>query len=264
MKRSEQITELGKALASFQAEVVNPKNSAVNPYHNHRYAPLGEILATVRPVLGKHGLAVAQDTKVEGETVVITTTLLHESGEFMETDPLILPAGVKGQVTAQTIGAAITYGRRYQLSALLGISSEDDDDANSISVDQSKQQAQKKNQKQQKQSQRQTQQQQESRQTGEQSKQKKKHNTLHKTGYFSLVNYKTGTSQSGVPYAKLEVVDEETGEKMEVLKPGVEALAKTIPEDKPFHMEWEEQNGFRFIRSVNGKTLADQEKGDLR
>ena len=262
MKRSEQITELGKALASFQAQVVNPKNSAVNPYHNHRYAPLGEILATVRPVLGKHGLAVAQDTKVEGETVVITTTLLHESGEFMETDPLILPAGVKGQVTAQTIGAAITYGRRYQLSALLGISSEDDDDANSISVDQSKQQAQKKNQKQQKQSQRQTQQQQESRQTGEQSKQKKKHNTLHKTGYFSLVNYKTGTSQSGVPYAKLEVVDEETGEKMEVLckdKPGVE-LSLTIPQDEPFEMGFVGEGGFYFLTSVNGKTIDEVEK----
>src|SRR5690554_4038642 len=111
MKLNGNIGDLAKALIAFQGEVANPKNTAVNEYANgHRYAPLGEILSTVRPILAKHGLAVVQDARIDGNTVVITTTLFHESGQFLESEPLVLPAAGKGGVTAQTIGAAITYG----------------------------------------------------------------------------------------------------------------------------------------------------------
>ncbi|GGK22691.1 hypothetical protein GCM10010965_14500 [Caldalkalibacillus thermarum] len=283
MKRSEQITELGKALAAFQAEVANPKNTAVNEFANgHRYAPLGEILATVRPILGKHGLAVVQDAKIEGNTVVVTTTLFHESGEWLESEPLVLPAAGKGGVTAQTIGAAITYGRRYQLSALLGISSEDDDDANSISVtdpskppqspsqsqkQQTPQQTQKKTQtKQQKvqpiqqdQSKQQTQQKQEPQQQPSQQPQNKPQNK----DQFKLVDYKTGETPQGTPFAKITAVNTETGETVEVFgrdKAGIE-LSLSISQKEPFSMTWKDaDNGFKFLTSVNGKTIADVER----
>lgn len=138
MKKSESIMELAKALVKFQMEVENPKNTASNPMFKSKYAPLDVVINTVKPILTKHGLSFMQSTGSEGESIIISTMLLHESGEWIESEPLTLPAyqikggGVK-DFTAQGAGSGITYGRRYSLTALLGISSEDDDDGNGVS-----------------------------------------------------------------------------------------------------------------------------------
>lgn len=57
--------------------------------------------------------------------------LMHESGEWMEFDPLFLPMD---KMTAQGAGSVITYARRYALSCVFGIASESDDDGNHASV----------------------------------------------------------------------------------------------------------------------------------
>ena len=130
MNKSESIKNLTKALSQFQGEVQNPKNTANNPYFNSKYAPLQEVLNIVRPLLTKHGLAIIQSPSGDGKNVSITTILAHESGEWIEFDPLTL---TPEKTTPQGIGSAITYGRRYSLSAALGIASEDDDDGNEAS-----------------------------------------------------------------------------------------------------------------------------------
>lgn len=130
MNKSESIAELATALAAFQAEITNPKNTADNPFFKSKYAPLNDILTLVRPTLAKHGLSVLQSPSGDGDKIVITTLLMHSSGQWIETCPLVLKAE---KITAQGAGSAITYGRRYALSAVLGISSEDDDDANHAS-----------------------------------------------------------------------------------------------------------------------------------
>ena len=127
MNKSESIQNIAKALVGFQAEVKNPANTADNPFFKSKYAPLPDILNDVRPLLAKHGLALLQAPSGDGDKIVITTLLMHESGEWIEACPLILKAD---KATAQGAGSAITYGRRYALSAVLGISSEDDDDGN--------------------------------------------------------------------------------------------------------------------------------------
>lgn len=143
MKKSESIKNLAIALSKFQAEVENPKNTADNPFYKSKYAPLQDVLNSVRPLLSKHGLSVIQSPSGDGESVSIVTLLLHESGEWIEFDPLVLKAE---KLTPQGAGSAITYGRRYALSAVLGISSEDDDDGNSLeSPQQSKQTNMKQN-----------------------------------------------------------------------------------------------------------------------
>jgi hypothetical protein len=130
--KSDSITELSKALCKFQAEVKNPANSAVNPFYKSKYAPLNEILNDVRPILSKHGLVPVQSLgSADGEYITITTLLLHESGEWLEGDPLTLRAD---KATPQGAGICSTYGRRYALSAILGISSEDDDDGNGAEI----------------------------------------------------------------------------------------------------------------------------------
>ena len=129
MNKSESIKNLAKALSQFQSEVQNPKNSALNPFFKSKYAPLSEVLNVVRPLLSKNGLTVVQCPSSDTTTqdIVIITMLLHESGEWIESDPLFLKMD---KPTPQGAGSAITYGRRYALSSILGISSEDDDDGN--------------------------------------------------------------------------------------------------------------------------------------
>ena len=127
MNKSESIIELSKALSKFQGEVKNPANTAVNPFFKSKYAPLETVLNAVRPILSKHGLSIIQAPSSEGEYVSITTTLLHESGEWIEFAPLNLKTDKN---TAQGAGSAITYARRYAISAILGIASEEDDDGN--------------------------------------------------------------------------------------------------------------------------------------
>lgn len=129
MNKSESIKNISIALVKFQAEVQNPKNTADNPFYKSKYAPLNEVLAEVRPLLSKHGLGVIQSPSGDGETITINTMLVHESGEWMEFDPLTLKAE---KITPQGAGVAITYGRRYSFSSITGIASEDDDDGNRL------------------------------------------------------------------------------------------------------------------------------------
>ena len=135
MIKSENIKEIAAALSKFQGEITNPLNSAKNPQFNSKYAPLQDILSLTRPILAKNGLSVLQSTTGDLENVTVSTMLLHSSGEYMETEPFIL----KGEQTArggakvlnvQGAGSMITYIRRYQISAILGLASEDDDDGN--------------------------------------------------------------------------------------------------------------------------------------
>lgn len=128
MNKSESIKNLAIALAKFQGEVSNPSNTATNPFFKSKYAPLDTVLNTVRPILSKNGLSVVQAPSGDGESIIVVTTLIHESGEWIEFPELVLKAD---KATAQGAGSAITYARRYALSAILGISSEDDDDGNS-------------------------------------------------------------------------------------------------------------------------------------
>ena len=134
MKRSESIANFAEAFAKFQAEVNDPKMDESTEYItksgkriNFKYASLKEIMKTVRPVLAKHGICIMQEPRMETNKVSITTTLLHSSGEFIEFEPTIMTAS---SAMAQEIGSAITYGRRYSISAVLGLGAEDDDDGN--------------------------------------------------------------------------------------------------------------------------------------
>ena len=132
MEMSSTISELAKALAQAQTEMVNPKETANNPFFKSKYSPLDEVLALVRPILAKHGLVVLQSPGGDGTMTTVTTTILHASGEWVRSDVLTLHPS---KADAQGLGGAVTYGRRYSLAAMLGIAGAgEDDDANSISV----------------------------------------------------------------------------------------------------------------------------------
>lgn len=111
------------ALASAQTEVENATKGSINPHFKSRYADLAEVLNTVRPVFGKHGLAIIQSVQTDGRVVSVTTTLGHKEGGFVSSTTACLAA----KEDAQGIGAAATYLRRYGLAAMCGVAQEDDD-----------------------------------------------------------------------------------------------------------------------------------------
>lgn len=127
MNKSESIKELTMALSKAQGEMHNPANTAINPFFKSKYAPLSEVINTVRPILSKYGLSFFQDDYGTGESITVTTTIFHSSGEWLQSGEL---TGKPEKNTVQAMGAVITYLRRYQLSSVLGLSSEDDTDGN--------------------------------------------------------------------------------------------------------------------------------------
>ena len=131
MKKSESIKNIAAALAKFQAEVRDPRKEADNPYFKSKYVTLDALVDCVRPVLAKHGLSFLQEPAGDGQNISVTTTLFHESGEWLESEPFVMKAA---KVDPQGAGSAVTYGRRYTLQAILGVTwCEKDDDGNAAS-----------------------------------------------------------------------------------------------------------------------------------
>jgi len=128
MQHSEKIEELSKALATFQEKVGNIVKDSTNPFFKSKYASLENVVTTIRPHLAAAGLSFSQFPDDDG----LTTILMHSSGQWMSAHTKL----VIKDPTPQGHGSAITYLRRYALSAVLGIATEDDDDGNTASAPQ--------------------------------------------------------------------------------------------------------------------------------
>lgn len=129
MQTSEKIIEISKALAKFQAGAAPVEKDGTNPHFRNRYATLDALIEAIRPQMEAAGLALIQCPETAPGGVAVTTRIMHTSGEWIEST-VTMPVP---QQTAQAVGGAITYGRRYALSAMLGLSTEDDDDGNAAS-----------------------------------------------------------------------------------------------------------------------------------
>ncbi len=125
MEKSEQVNELAAALALAQIEIDNPTKTSTNPFFKSKYADLAEVLSVVRPAFGKHGLSISQHPNVSNGIVTVDTLLMHSSGQW-----LVSSISAAAGKDIQTAGAAITYCRRYALSAIAGVSQEDGDGNN--------------------------------------------------------------------------------------------------------------------------------------
>jgi ERF superfamily len=127
MKMSESIAEIAKALGKFQTEVKQPEKDGNNPHFKSKYVTLDGTVKAIHECAPKHGLSYIQSPIMTESGVGVKTLLMHTSGEYIEFEPFILPMDKK---TAQGAGSAITYARRYSLSAAFGIVSDVDDDGN--------------------------------------------------------------------------------------------------------------------------------------
>lgn len=126
MEKSESIKSIGTSLTMFHIKMEKIKKDATNPFYHSKYATLSNILEAIRFPLSESGLSFSQFP--DGDC--LCTILIHnESGEFIQSCYNIHPT----KKDPQSIGSAITYARRYALSAILGINVDEDDDGNSSS-----------------------------------------------------------------------------------------------------------------------------------
>ena len=133
MQQSETIGKLAEALAAAQAEMKPVTRDKENPYFKSKYADLASIVEQTSPILARHGLSIVQlpgfRPAGEGGTEILTTVLMHSSGEWIsEQMPLFM-----SKRDAQGMGSAITYARRYAYGAAVGIVTDEDDDGNQAS-----------------------------------------------------------------------------------------------------------------------------------
>lgn len=131
MNKSESIVEISKAMAKFQEEVKQPFKDANNPFFKSKYVPLESVVESITSIAPKHGISFVQwASNDENGRVGVSTMIMHTSGEYIEFDPVYMNADKN---TAQGAGALISYLKRYSLSAVFGITSDQDDDGNHAS-----------------------------------------------------------------------------------------------------------------------------------
>jgi hypothetical protein len=135
MKQSESISKLLSGLMDVQREIPTmPKNAKA---YGYKYTDLDTITSVIKPILARHDISYMQSVGMneQGQNI-LTTRIFNRDGEYIE-DSTILPIiqGTKNN-SAQTLGMAITYMRRYALCAMFGITSDEDVDANTFNAPQ--------------------------------------------------------------------------------------------------------------------------------
>jgi hypothetical protein len=127
MKTSESITNISKALVAFGQSMPKVPKDKVNPHFKSKYASLSIMIEKATPILAANKLVIVQ--QIDGDA--LTTTLLHESGEYI-TATATMPCS--NPTNPQAMGSAITYARRYAYGSILSLDIDDDDDANAATV----------------------------------------------------------------------------------------------------------------------------------
>lgn len=118
------IANLAAALTKAQAEIEGAAKDRLNPHFKSKYADLSSVMEAIKPALAKHGLAFVQVSHDRDHAAAVETVIVHSSGETMNCGIVSVPVS-KGD--AQGFGSALTYARRYSLSAAFGVAPEDDD-----------------------------------------------------------------------------------------------------------------------------------------
>jgi hypothetical protein len=129
---SPQLDKLAAALAKAQAAVAHadPSRTAKitkDGTAKRKYATLADVMDAGRPALAANGLAVVQHPSGGEGGLVLTSWLLHESGQWMRSRLSVPYAASQAMSETQALGSAITYCRRYAYAAICGVAVEDDD-----------------------------------------------------------------------------------------------------------------------------------------
>lgn len=116
--------ELIAAFIKAQGEIEGALKDKLNPHFKSKYADLSAVVDAIKPALQKHGLGFVQVSHDADHCACIETLIVHTSGQTMSAGKVSVPVS---KIDAQGYGSAMTYARRYSLSAAFGVCPEDDD-----------------------------------------------------------------------------------------------------------------------------------------
>jgi hypothetical protein len=124
MKHSDSLASIAPALVKAINAIEGVKKDASNPHFKSKFATLEAVIEAAHPHLASNGLTVLQGPGLmQGNALTVSTRILHESGEWIETEFAIPMA----KQDPQAAGSALTYARRYSLMAVLNMPAVDDD-----------------------------------------------------------------------------------------------------------------------------------------
>lgn len=123
---SDSIVKIVEALSKAQGKMKPAVMDSTNPHYKSKYASLSSVKSSYQEPNSEQGLALTHQVFSFGGQYHLRTMLAHISGEFMATTIELLV----GKRDMQGLGSAITYGKRYNVSALLDIVTDEDDDGN--------------------------------------------------------------------------------------------------------------------------------------
>lgn len=127
---SPELNELAIALAKAQSQMDTAELNKTNPYFKSRYADLKSVIQASRPALTSNGLSVIQQIIHVDDGQWLETTLLHVSGQWIQSKTRILPP--KNDI--QTISSYVTYLKRMCYASLVGVVTGDEDDDGETAV----------------------------------------------------------------------------------------------------------------------------------
>jgi hypothetical protein len=142
MNKSDSIKELATALAKAQGAMAPAKMEASNPFLKNKYADLGSVIQAAKGPLSANGLSFSQHPSLSDGVLTVTTLLMHQSGEWIESALALEVTKGNGVSMAQSMGAVVTYLRRYSLASILGMYADEDTDGNDKDTSKSKPAAQ--------------------------------------------------------------------------------------------------------------------------
>lgn len=126
MKTSETIGKIIPAWMSVKKELTPPGKDSTG--YGYNYTSLDHLLNHLRPILEKYDLLLTQEPINDGGRIGIKTTLYHISGEFISSPGWVADYQIINKNTTQSVGAALTYYRRYALAAFFSLAAEKDND----------------------------------------------------------------------------------------------------------------------------------------
>lgn len=131
MKTSDSIKQIAEALVSAQKEIKFAVKDSTNPHFKSKYANINSVIDAVKAPLNNNGIAILQSLSPSDDNKLhLTTRLIHSSGEWIE-DTAVCPLQKQDP---QGMGSAVSYIRRYSLSAFLSLYSDTDDDGQSAAL----------------------------------------------------------------------------------------------------------------------------------
>ena len=127
---SDSIKNLAVAQANIQKEIEDIAKDSEG--YGYKYTSYDALVKHLRPLLTKHGISFIQMPVGHDNQIGVRTVYMHTSGEWISS-VVVSPIVESRQMNVyQSVGSAITYFRRYSLSAFVGIASDEDNDASTV------------------------------------------------------------------------------------------------------------------------------------